>query len=100
MSFLSSFIGILVGIWERLFPYCNFNCELNISLIEGALEHLGDISMCLWIGINCQMTKVKQFSHQFGVLYSRENNPWFAAVQGLTSSGTFCQRDLGQERVL
>ena len=29
----------------------------------------------------CQMTKIKQFSNEFDVLYPRENNPWI----GITS---------------
>lgn len=35
----------------------------------------------------CQMTKMKQFSNEFAVLYSRENNPWIRGIACLTSSG-------------
>lgn len=42
------------------------------------------------------MTKLKQFSNEFDVLYSRENNPWTGGTQGLTSSDTLCQRILGK----
>ena len=27
-------------------------------------------------GSSCQVTKLKQFSNEFDVLYSREKNPW------------------------
>lgn len=42
------------------------------------------------------MTKIKQFSTRFDVLYSRENNPWTGGVQCLTSSGAFFPWDFGQ----
>lgn len=46
------------------------------------------------------MTKQKQFSNEFDVLYSRENNPWIKQVQCLTRSGALFLRNFGQEQVL
>lgn len=46
----------------------------------------------------CQMTKLKQFSNKFDVLYSRKPTPWDGRVHWLTSSGTLFQRDFGQEQ--
>lgn len=45
------------------------------------------------------MTKQRQFSNEFNVLYSRENNPWVGGGQYLISSGACFPRVLGQEQV-
>lgn len=42
------------------------------------------------------MTKLKRFSNEFDVLYSRENDPWTGGTQGLTSSNTLRQRIVGK----
>ena len=43
------------------------------------------------------MTKNKQFSNEFDVLYSRENNPCTGGAV-FYSQGALFPRDLGQER--
>ena len=48
-------------------------------------------------GRKCWMIKIKQFSSEFNVLYSRENNPWVGGVQGLTKGGAPFLRDLRLE---
>lgn len=46
------------------------------------------------------MTKLKQFSHRFHSLYSKENNLWVGGVQCLTIIGALFLGDLEQEGVL
>ena len=46
------------------------------------------------------MAKLKQFSNEFDVLYSRDNNLGIGGVQGLTISGALFLRGLGQEGVV
>lgn len=44
--------------------------------------------------------KTKQFSDEFDVHYSRENNPWIGGVQAYTSSKALFPKNVRQERVL
>lgn len=37
------------------------------------------LNAVLWAR-NCQMTKLKQLSNKFDVLYSKETNPWIGDV--------------------
>lgn len=36
---------------------------------------------------HCQITKLKQFSNEFDVLHSRENNQWVRGLYCLTNKG-------------
>ena len=55
--------------------------------------------LVLFSTISCQMTKLKQFSNEFVVLYPRENNLQVRGVQILANSGALCPGDFRQEWV-
>lgn len=46
----------------------------------------------------CDMTKLKQFSNEFDLLYSREGNPCIGVIQYLRSRGVLFQKDLEKEQ--
>ena len=48
---------------------------------------------------SCKMTKLKQLSNKFDVLYWRENDPCTRGVQCIRNSRALFWKDLGQKQV-
>lgn len=54
--------------------------------------------LVLFLTITCLMTKLKQLSNKFDVLFG-EDSPWIGGVQCSQAAGSL-SRDMGQERAL
>lgn len=58
-------------------------------------DHSAAVFACHLLN-HCPKTKLKQFSNEGGVFFSRERNPWVEKAQGLASRGTRFREGSGQ----
>lgn len=93
-----SFLDISGSSWRG--SQTNWLCGYLLLVSEPSQGSSGTVLRSYLARQNCQMTKLKQFSDDFDLLYSRENSPWIGRVRCLTSSGVLFLRDFRQEWVL
>ena len=93
-----SFLDISGSSWRG--RQTNQLCGYLLLVSEPSQGSSGAVLRSYLARRKCQMTKLKQFSDDFDLLYSRKNSPWIGRVRCLTSSGELFLRDFRQEWVL